>query len=103
VAWPSPVVALNRAVVVSMIEGPAAGLAELERLEEQDGRLAAYHYLPAARADLLRQLGRAGEAERAYRQALELAGNEAERAFLTGQIVTLSNGSRPDPGGLVTD
>jgi RNA polymerase sigma-70 factor, ECF subfamily len=103
VAWPSPVVALNRAVVVSMIEGPAAGLAELERLEEQDGRLAAYHYLPAARADLLRQLGRAGEAERAYRQALELAANEAERAFLTGQIVTLSNGSRADPGGAVTD
>jgi len=93
-AWPSPVVALNRAVVVSMIEGPAAGLAELERLEAEDGRLAGYHYLPAARADLLRQLGRAGEAERAYREALELAGNEAERAFLAGQIVTLS-----DPGG----
>jgi RNA polymerase sigma-70 factor, ECF subfamily len=93
-AWRSPVVALNRAVVVSMIEGPAAGLAELERLEAEDGRLAGYHYLPAARADLLRQLGRAGEAERAYREALELAGNEAERAFLAGQIVTLS-----DPGG----
>ena len=60
-AWPSPVVALNRAVVVSMIDGPAAGLAEIARLEEQDGpdaRLAGYHYLPAAKADLLRQLGR---------------------------------------------
>ena len=60
-AWPSPVVALNRAVVVSMVDGPAAGLAEIARLEEQDGpdaRLAGYHYLPAAKADLLRQLGR---------------------------------------------
>ena len=101
-AWPSPVVALNRAVVVSMIEGPAAGLAELERLEAEDGRLAGYHYLPAARADLLRQLGRAGEAERAYRAALELAGNEAERAFLAGQIVTVSDAGEAGPNRAVT-
>ena len=101
-AWPSPVVALNRAVVVSMIEGPEAGLAELDRLSKQDGRLSAYHYLPAARADLLRQLGRTREAERAYREALELAGNEAERAFLTGQIVTLSDTGRTGPNRAVT-
>jgi RNA polymerase sigma-70 factor (ECF subfamily) len=105
-AWPSPVVALNRAVVVSMIDGPAAGLAEIARLEEQDGpdaRLAGYHYLPAAKADLLRQLGRAGEAELAYREALELADNEAERAFLAGQIVTLSHAGGADPAGAVPD
>ena len=103
-AWPSPVVALNRAVVVSMIDGPAAGLADIARLEEQDGpdaRLAGYHYLPAAKADLLRQLGRAGEAEQAYREALELADNEAERAFLAGQIVTLSHSGGADPAGAV--
>ena len=105
-AWPSPVVALNRAVVVSMIDGPAAGLAEIARLEEQDGpdaRLAGYHYLPAAKADLLRQLGRAREAELAYREALELADNEAERAFLAGQIVTLSHAGGADPTGAVPD
>ena len=103
-AWPSPVVALNRAVVVSMLYGPAAGLAEIDRLAEldgPDGRLAGYHYLPAARADLLRQLGRAGEAERAYREALELADNEAERAFLAGQIVTLSHAEQAAPDGAV--
>ena len=88
-AWRSPVVALNRAVVVSMLEGPEAGLAEIARLEEQDERLAGYHYLPAAKADLLAQLGRDREAERAYRAALDLADNEAEKAFLAGQIVTL--------------
>jgi RNA polymerase sigma-70 factor (ECF subfamily) len=91
VAWRSPVVALNRAVVVSMLEGPEAGLAEIVRLEEQDGRLAGYHYLPAAKADLLHQLGRDQEAEQAYRAALELADNEAEKAFLARQIITLSN------------
>jgi RNA polymerase sigma-70 factor (ECF subfamily) len=104
-AWPSPVVALNRAVVVSIISGPAAGLAEIDRLAEldgPDGRLAGYHYLPAARADLLRQLGRAGEAERAYREALELADNEAERAFLAGQIVTLSHAGGAAPDGTVS-
>ncbi|MGH3399191.1 MAG: RNA polymerase sigma factor [Streptosporangiaceae bacterium] len=103
-AWPSPVVALNRAVVVSMLDGPAAGLAEIARLEEQDGpdaRLAGYHYLPAAKADLLRQLGRAEEAEQAYREALELAGNEAERTFLAGQIVTLNHAGGADPAGAV--
>ena len=105
-AWPSPVVALNRAVVVSMIDGPAAGLADIARLEEQDGpdaRLAGYHYLPAAKADLLRQLGRVREAEQAYSKALELADNEAERAFLAGQIVTLGHAGGADPAGTVPD
>jgi RNA polymerase sigma-70 factor, ECF subfamily len=80
-AWPSPVVALNRAVVVSMISGPAAALAEIEALE-RDGNLAGYHYLPAAKADLLRRLGRTQQAWLAYREALDLAENAAERDFL---------------------
>ena len=80
-AWRSPVVALNRAVVVSMISGPAAALAEIEELE-RDGKLAGYHYLPAAKADLLRRLGRTQQARLAYREALDLAENAAERAFL---------------------
>ena len=55
--WTSPVVALNRAVAVAMADGPAAGLAEIGALE-QDDQLAGYRYLPAAKADLLRRLGR---------------------------------------------
>jgi RNA polymerase sigma-70 factor (ECF subfamily) len=89
-AWPSPVVALNRAVALAMVAGPAAGLAELAALEERDPRLAGYHYLPAAKADLLRRAGRTAEAARCYREALDLAGNEAERAFLAGRLAGLA-------------
>ena len=70
---------------MSMASGPQAALTEVERLE-RDGRLAGYHYLPAIKADLLSRLGRAGEAAAAYRQALALAANDAERAFLDEQI-----------------
>ncbi|MEV0591421.1 RNA polymerase sigma factor [Nonomuraea cavernae] len=83
--WPSPVVALNRAVAVAMVRGPATALAEVERLE-RDGRLAGYRYLPAIRADLLRRLGRTADAGAAYEQAIGLAGNDAERAFLTDRL-----------------
>ena len=83
--WPSPVVALNRAVPLSMVAGPETALAEIERLE-QDGRLSGYQYLPAVRADLLSRLGRSGEAAAAYRNAFALTANEAERAFLAEQI-----------------
>ena len=83
--WPSPVVALNRAVPVAMIDGPQAALAEVEGLNA-DGRLSGYQYLHAIRADLLGRLGRAGEAAGAYRQALALTANEAERGFLAEQI-----------------
>jgi hypothetical protein len=85
VVWPSPIVALNRAVPLAMVAGPEVALAEVERLE-RDGRLSGYQYLPAVKADLLSRLGRADEAADAYRQALALAANEAERAFLTGQL-----------------
>jgi RNA polymerase sigma-70 factor (ECF subfamily) len=87
--WPSPVVALNRAVATSMVHGPAAALAEVEALE-REGRLAGYRYLPATKADLLHRLGRDGEAVRAYEQALALSGNVAEQEFLHGRIRTAS-------------
>jgi RNA polymerase sigma-70 factor (ECF subfamily) len=83
--WPSPVVALNRAVAVAMVHGPAAGLAELEALDG-DPRLSGYRYLPAAKADLLRRLGRDAEAAAAYERALALTPNETERDFLTGRL-----------------
>jgi RNA polymerase sigma-70 factor, ECF subfamily len=83
--WPSPVVALNRAVAVAMVHGPEAALAEVEALE-RDGRLAAYRYLPATKADLLHRLGRDREAVAAYRAALELSGNVAEQEFLQERI-----------------
>jgi RNA polymerase sigma-70 factor, ECF subfamily len=85
---PSPVVELNRAVAVSMAEGPAAGLELVALLES--GRLDDYHLLHATRADLLRRLGRDEEAADAYRRAHELAANPAERAFLERRLRELS-------------
>jgi RNA polymerase sigma-70 factor (ECF subfamily) len=79
--WPSPVAALNRAVAVSMVDGPEAALAEVEALE-RDGRLAGYRYLPATKADLLQRLGRDAEAAESYRAALALSDNLAEQEFL---------------------
>ena len=70
---PSPVVELNRAVAVAMVDGPARGLLLLDALEAR-GELAGYHLLPAARADLLRRLGRVPEAGAAYRAALAWRG-----------------------------
>ncbi len=82
--WPSPVVELNRAVALAEVAGPAAALAEVDRLAA-DGRLSGYRYLPATRADLLRRLGRQAEAATAYDDAVALADNDAERRFLTGR------------------
>jgi RNA polymerase sigma-70 factor (ECF subfamily) len=76
---PSPVVRLNRAVALAEVEGPAVGLAEVDRLDEVLGGYHAYH---VARADLLRRLGRSGESRTAYGQAIALTGNAAERAHL---------------------
>ncbi|MEU5905342.1 DUF6596 domain-containing protein [Micromonospora sp. NPDC047467] len=77
---PSPIVRLNRAVAVAEIDGPGVGLAEVDRLAET---LDGYHALHAVRADLLRRLGRSGESRAAYDRAIGLAGNPAERAYLT--------------------
>ncbi len=82
---PSPVVELNRAVAVAMAHGPEAGLALLEPLSS-DPVLAGYPYLPAARADLLRRVGRSKDAAVAYRTALELTTNDVERAFLDRRL-----------------
>jgi RNA polymerase sigma factor (sigma-70 family) len=81
----SPVVALNHAVAVAMTGGPEAGL---ELVDQIDG-LERYHLLHAARADLLRRLGRRDEAATAYRRAHELATNPADRRFLAGQLHAL--------------
>jgi RNA polymerase sigma-70 factor, ECF subfamily len=86
--WPSPVVALNRAIAVSMADGPAVALPEIEALAG-DERLARYHYLPAARADMFRRLGRTEEAIAAYREALALADNRAEQGFLRARLSEL--------------
>lgn len=83
--WPSPVVALNRAVAVSMVDGPQVALDIVEKLE-RDGRLAGYRYLPATKADLLHRLGRDAEAVHAYRTALELSDNAAEQEFLAERV-----------------
>jgi RNA polymerase sigma-70 factor (ECF subfamily) len=85
---PSPVVELNRAVAVAMADGPAAGLALMDRVAA-GGQLDEYPYLHAGRADLLRQLGRRVEAAEAYRVALGQTANEPERAFLEGRIAEL--------------
>jgi RNA polymerase sigma-70 factor (ECF subfamily) len=84
-SWPSPVVALNRAVAVGFAEGPSAGLVALEPLLAEP-QLAKYGYLASVRADLLRQLGRHTEALLAYQEALELTENEVERSFLSQRI-----------------
>jgi RNA polymerase sigma-70 factor (ECF subfamily) len=87
-AHPSPVVALNQAVAVAMVEGPEAGLRRLDALAAE-GALAGYHLLPAARADLLRRLGRLTEAAAAYRDALSLSGNEADSRFLRRRLTEI--------------
>jgi RNA polymerase sigma-70 factor (ECF subfamily) len=91
VVAPTPVVALNRAVAVAEVEGPASALAAIEGLE-----LPRHHLLPAIRADLLRRLGRDAEALAAYDAALALAGNAAEAAFLRrrrDELVSPSSGA----------
>ena len=82
---PSPVITLNRAVAVAMVEGPAAALGLVEQLA-QGGELDDYHLLHAARADFARRLGRLADAERSYLRALELVGNDSERRFLERRL-----------------
>jgi len=86
--WPSPVVALNRAVAVGFACGADAGLAALDALAGEP-QLAGYGYLPAARADFLRRLGRVEEARTAYAEALALTGNSVERDFLAARLAAL--------------
>jgi RNA polymerase sigma-70 factor (ECF subfamily) len=85
---PRPVVELNRAVAVAMAEGEEVGLAAIDRIAE-DGTLDEYHLLHAARADLLRRLGRRDDAAAAYERALALVTNDPERRFLQRRLRSL--------------
>ncbi len=86
---PSPVVELNRAVAVAMADGIEHGLALLETVH-----LPGYYLLPAARADLLRRLGRRPEAAQAYRDALALVTNDAERHYLERRLTEVTGAPR---------
>jgi RNA polymerase sigma-70 factor (ECF subfamily) len=87
---PSPVVELNRAVAVAMLDGPSAGLELIDAILAQ-GELGDYHLAYSARAELSRRLGRAAEARRSYEQALALAQQEPERRFLEQKLRELGN------------
>jgi RNA polymerase sigma-70 factor, ECF subfamily len=82
---PSPIVSLNRAVAVAMVEGPLPALALIDRLAAT-GELHSYHLLHAARADLLRRIGSSVEAAASYERALALVNNESERRFLERRV-----------------
>ncbi|WP_189831786.1 RNA polymerase sigma factor [Streptomyces zaomyceticus] len=89
---PSPVVELNRAVAVSMAEGPAAALPIVDALAGEPG-LARYHLLPSVRGDLLARLGRAEEARAEFERAAELTHNESERELLRGRARETGTGA----------
>jgi RNA polymerase sigma-70 factor (ECF subfamily) len=84
----SPVVSMNRAIAVTELEGPQAGLAMLDRLELDD-----YRYYHSTRADLLRRLGRHAQARAAYTRALELTQPGPEQRFLESRLASLSDGA----------
>lgn len=89
---PSPIVRLNRAIAVAETDGPHVALAELDQVS---AALELYHAYHAARAELLRRVEQDDDAQAAYEQAIRLAGNSAERAFLKRQLSELRNGSDP--------
>ncbi|MDQ3915641.1 MAG: RNA polymerase sigma factor [Actinomycetota bacterium] len=84
---PSPVVELNRIVAVAMADGPAAAVPRLDALEPD---LEGYYLFHSTRADLLRRLGRSGEAAASYRRALDLAANLTERRFLEARLAEVA-------------
>jgi RNA polymerase sigma-70 factor (ECF subfamily) len=88
----SPVVELSRAVAVAEEQGPAAGLEIVDRLALED-----YRYLHSTRGELLRRLGRTADARDAYRRALELVNDDAERRLLERRLAELGAGSRLSP------
>lgn len=90
----SPVIEVNRAVAVAMGRSLEEGLALFDELERRE-ELEEFHLLPAARADLLRRLGRTGEAALAYRRALTLATNDTERRFLRRRLAEIEGLSEP--------
>jgi predicted RNA polymerase sigma factor len=90
VVWPSPVVALNRAVAIGLAAGPEAGLVALDALADEP-QLAGYPYFASARADALRRLDRLVEARLAYTEALALSENTVERAFLQRRLAEIDS------------
>ncbi|MFB7255453.1 RNA polymerase sigma factor [Streptomyces nojiriensis] len=100
---PSPVVELNRAVAVSMAEGPEAALPLVDALAREPA-LRAYHLLPSVRGDLLERLGRTGEARAEFERAASLTHNAQERTLLLGRAARLcrprQSGGGPDPPSL---
>ncbi len=94
-SWPTPVVALNRAVAIGLARGPREGLRNLDELAGER-QLAGYAYLSSARASFLHKLGRVREARDAYLEALALSDNDVERAFLERQLRDLdAEGTSP--------
>jgi RNA polymerase sigma-70 factor (ECF subfamily) len=94
---PSPLVDLNRAVAVGTARGPAAGLELLDLLANVP-ELQRYHLLSASRARFLEDLGRLDEAAEAYRQALDLVGNDVERDYLRSRVARIEAATPPDRG-----
>jgi RNA polymerase sigma-70 factor, ECF subfamily len=88
--WPSPVVALNRAVAVASVDGPSAGLDAVSGLSG-DTTLSRYHYLPAVQADLLRRQGDWEASAEHYRQALTRVQNDVERRFLQARLAEVTS------------
>src|SRR5947209_9029427 len=91
---PSPIVSLNRAAAVAMVDGPRPALTLIDALAAA-GDLDRYHLLHAARADLLRRLGSAEEAAKSYARALALVTNDAERRFLARRLREVQQRDRP--------
>jgi RNA polymerase sigma-70 factor, ECF subfamily len=91
--WPSPVIELNQAVAVAMRDGPARGLAAIDELVA-GGELDGFHLLHAARADLLRRLGRHADAIKSYERALELEQTAAERRYLKRRLAEVRSAAR---------
>jgi RNA polymerase sigma-70 factor (ECF subfamily) len=89
----SSIAEMNRAIAVTEIDGPEAGLAILDRLD-----LDHYRYFHSTRAELLRRAGRHGEAHHAYRRALDLAQTEPERRFLADRLAETTPVPRPGAG-----
>jgi RNA polymerase sigma-70 factor (ECF subfamily) len=87
---PSPIVELNRAVAVSMAEGPAAGLAIIDAIAD-DPALKSYHLLPSVRGDLLRKLGRVSEARAEFERAAALTQNTRERDLLLSRAASCTS------------
>jgi RNA polymerase sigma-70 factor (ECF subfamily) len=87
---PSPIVSLNRAVAVAMVDGPQSGLALVDAIDAS-GDLEGYHLLYSARADLLRRMGAREESAKAYLKALDLVTNDSERRFLERRLHEVTN------------